>query len=167
MPLLFALLFLSISSFAQNDIPKIVQHTFESKYSQVDDLFWDFREGAYVANFQAREGLTKVFINPYGDWLETRIRMSLSSLPKHVRHFVDQNYQTAEVTFAGKVIREDGILYRVESELPTAVVIKLLNKEGSLIKEDRIDFGAVEPLMPNLKLLPARQAKALPTKELY
>lgn len=165
--MLFPLIFLSVYNFAQRDIPTIVKQSFESKYSQAEDPFWDFREGSYVANFQAKEGLTKVFIHPEGDWLETRIRMSVSSLPKYVRNFVDQHYQNAEITFAGKVIRENEVLYRIESELPTAVIVKLLNEEGSLIEEKRIDFGAVESIMPDLEPLPARKMKVIPTKELY
>lgn len=164
---LLPLLFLSIHSFAQDDIPENVKQTFESLYTQAEDTFWDFREGAYVANFQAKEGLTKVFIHPYGEWIETRIRMSLSGLPKNVRSFVDTYYQSADITFAGKVIRENEVLYRVESELSDAVVVKLLNKEGQLIEDRRIDFGAVELLIPDLRPLPVKKTKALPVKELY
>jgi hypothetical protein len=164
---LFFILFLSLSSFAQKDIPELVKQTFQTMYADAEDSFWDFREGAYVANFQSRTGLTKVFIDPSGNWVETRIRKSLSSLPVKVESFIEQHYKTADITFAGKIIRENEVLYRVESELPDAVVIKLLTKEGVLVKEDRIDFGNVLPSSPGLEPLSGKKNEISSIKELY
>lgn len=153
---------------AQDEIPQPVTATFEEMYALTTETpSWEFREGAYVANLQAEEGLIKVFFHPYGEWLETRVRMPLSRLPKGVRNFVDNHYQTAEVTYAGKVIRNNEIIYRVESELPTAVVIKLLSEEGELLNERRIDFGAAPSIFQELKPLPKPPARLLTGKDVY
>lgn len=162
------LILLYIPGFAQDkEIPDLVKQRFEAMYAEAEDPFWDFREGAYVANFQGTTGLTKVFISPQGNWVETRIRKSLSSLPERVGQFIEQNYKMAEITFAGKVIRENAVLYRVESEFPEAVVVKLLTKEGKLVEEKRIEFGRLMPYSPGLEPLPGKKMKAIPTKEVY
>jgi hypothetical protein len=166
-PILLSFFLLPLIGIAQPKIPVAVLNTLTSMYAQVDNPFWDIREGAHVANFVGEEGLTKVFIDPEGNWEETRIRMSVNSLPKKVRNFIEEHYREAAVTFAGKVVRPDDVVYRVESELPTAVVVKLLSKEGILLTENRIDFGTPEPLMPQLAPLPTKITKPIAVKEFF
>ncbi len=154
-------------TYAQDEIPQNIKNTFTSMYGNADDLFWAFQEGAYVANFQAEKGLAMVYIHPYGDWLETRLRLPLQKLPRKVRDYVYENYQTAEVTFSGEVIQAHQTIYRVEYELPSAIVVKLLNEEGELLKERRIEFGVLDNSHLNLKPLPVKKSKTVLPKDVY
>ncbi len=76
----------------------------------------------------------------------------MNDLPEGVRRFIQENYQTAEITFAGKVLRPNELLYRVESELSDAIIIKLLSEEGLLLREEQINFSTPVGLIEQKKM---------------
>lgn len=127
--------------FANEPVPAAVADAFHANYPGVKAVNWEHRAGQYVAMFKQDEGLTKVFYDGKGTWLETRVRLQLNELPGGVQHFIAKYYVDADVNFAGKVMTPNGALYRIESELPDAVVVKILNEDGELIKEERISFS--------------------------
>ena len=144
--LVLASLFFLNTNHAQQTVPTAVEDAFTQLYASVENPFWEYREGAHVAMFSEGDALKKVFFDSYGQWIETRTRMELTDLPMQVARFVDQHYGNAEVTYAGKVDRPYGIFYRVESELPTAIIVKVLNEEGNIIEQRNIDLTNTKPV---------------------
>jgi hypothetical protein len=147
------------TSSAQETIPSQVLDAFSEQEPNVQQPFWEHREGAFVAMFSDEDGLKKIFFNDYGVWLETRTRMSQNELPSGVINFIDQHYSGADITYIGKVKKSNGIAYRVESELASAVVIKLLNEEGKLLEEERIDWNHVYTKADNKTAVPLLETK--------
>ena len=64
--------------------------------------------------------------------------MGREQLPAAVNTFIRENYQEAEISFCGKVYTESGAWYRIESELPNKIVLKTLDGNGVLLKEQSI-----------------------------
>ncbi len=123
-------------------VPELVKKAFRKDFPDIENVYWEQRaEEAFVATFRDEEGLKKVFYTSSGNWIETRIRLSLNDLPGGVRRFIQEHYQDAEITFAGRVLRPNELLYRIESELPDSVIVKLLSEAGLLLKEERITFS--------------------------
>ena len=153
--------------FAQDEVPMEVRTTFDILNPTVEEVFWEFREGAYVAAFQAPGGFTKAFFDQEGKWLETRIRVSMHLLPEKVTGFIDKHYWNADVTYVGKVLLPGGIkAYRIESELPSEIVIKILDGEGSLLDEQRISFTSLEETTPGLLPLPNKKVEPIIADEI-
>jgi hypothetical protein len=126
---------------AQLNIPSAVLAAHQAKYPNQEPAFWELREGAMVAMFQTEGLLYKSFYEPNGEWRESRIRETLTGLPTEVQTYVAENFANANITYAGRVEKNNQTLYRIESELPNGVVIKLLNEKGQLIQEERIKFS--------------------------
>lgn len=128
----------------QEIIPDAVVEAFGKREPGISNALWEYREGAFVALFKHKDGLKKVFFDKQGVWLETRTRIALDALPEGVKKFINEHYLDAHITYIGEV-EQPGIptLYRVESELATYVVIKLLNEQGVLVKENRIDWSFI------------------------
>lgn len=138
-------LFLSLNLLSQNYTPGPVLEAFSELEPNVSSPFWEYREGAYVAMFPHLNGLKKVFFNEEGKWLETRTRLDHDLLPVGVQRFINDHYANADITYIGKVDQPDRSVYRIESEFSKSVVIKLLNEQGDLLNENRIDWS----LIPN------------------
>lgn len=144
------LLFLGIcmigsQSIAQESIPIEVQSALYDFHPTAEDVFWEHREGAIVANFFTSGDLTKVYFDEKGNWLETRARTSIHEMPEAVTAFIDQHYQNAEISYTGVVQWPDGRkAYRVESELPSEIVVKIISESGELLEEKRIAFQPIE-----------------------
>lgn len=136
-------LFFSITLFGQRPTPITVLEAFSKLEPGVSTPFWEYREGAFVAMYSHMDGLKKIFFNEKGEWLETRTRIDRQSLPVGVKRFIDEHYGEADITYIGKVDQAEHTLYRVESELNTSVVIKLLSEQGVLQKENRIDWSFI------------------------
>lgn len=134
-------LFVSVIAMAQNNPPTSVLSAFNEREPDVSNPFWEYREEAYVAMFKHEEGLKKVFFNTEGQWLETRTRLAAASAPTGVQEFIMEHYASANVTYIGEVEQPTQTIYRVESELASSVIIKLLTKNGELLKEDKIDWS--------------------------
>ncbi len=137
--LLFAFLINSATAYAS--VPELVEKAFRKDFPEIVNVYWEQRAEVFVAMFQDKEGLKKVFYTPSGNWVETRIRLEMNDLPDGVRRFIQEHYQDAAVTFAGKVLSPNELVYRIESELPDAVVVKLLSETGVLLKEEQIAFS--------------------------
>ena len=136
-------LLISISSFGQKNTPSSVLEAFHKLEPDVSTPFWEYREGAHVAMFPHMDGLKKMFFNEDGDWLETRTRLEKESLPAGVKGFITDRYAEADITYVGKVDQPHRTLYRIESELNSSVIIKLLNEDGVLLSENRIDWSVI------------------------
>ncbi|MEZ5043508.1 MAG: PepSY-like domain-containing protein [Saprospiraceae bacterium] len=135
--------FFSLGLFGQKNTPSAVLEAFQKLEPKVQTPIWEYREGAFVAMFSHVDGLKKVFFNEEGEWLETRTRIAYESLPSGVKRFIDDHYAAANITYIGKVDQHDSTFYRVESELLSSVVIKLLDEQGILLKENRIDWSFI------------------------
>ncbi len=133
--------FLANSATLYASVPELVEKAFRKDFPEVVNVYWEQRAEAFVAMFQDEEGLKKVFYTASGNWVETRIRLKIKSLPDGVRHFIQKHYQNADITFAGKVLRPNELMYRIESELPGAVIVKLLTEAGHLLKEEQFTFS--------------------------
>lgn len=141
---LFIGLILSLSVVqAQTNTPTAVLDAFSELNPAVDNPFWEFREGSFVAMFSHEEGLKKVFFDQEGEWLETRTRLMAPALPAGVKQFVEELYATKQITYIGKVEQPTRTVYRVESETNSTVSIKLLDQGGELLKEDKIELSLV------------------------
>lgn len=162
--LFLACCFMSPNGLTTEPVPGVVQDAFDKMYPLAIEAFWEKREGALVANFQGEEGLTKVFFDDQGTWLETRIRKDFSEMPAAVQRFVNAYYSTADITFAGKMFRNDEVLYRIESELNAEVVIKLLDENGGLVEENRITLDI--PLEKKEQILSPAEVDRMPIKSL-
>ncbi len=136
-------LFFSLGVMAQNTTPVMVLNAFSERAPEVMNPFWEYREGAFVAMYAHEDGLKKVFFDKDGEWLETRTRQVQDALPKGVKNFINEHYAAANITYIGEVEQPSRTIYRVESELLTYVVIKLLSKEGDLLQENRIDWSFI------------------------
>ncbi len=136
-------MFLSLGVTAQNTTPTMVLNAFSERLPEVANPFWEYREGAFVAMYAHEDGLKKVFFDKEGQWLETRTRQEQDALPKGVKNFINDHYAGADITYVGEVEQPSRTIYRVESELLSYVVIKLLNKKGDLLQENRIDWSFI------------------------
>lgn len=136
-------LFFSFGVMAQNTAPTVVLNAFSERAPEVTNPFWEYREGAFVAMYAHEDGLKKVFFDKEGQWLETRTRQVQDALPKGVKNFINEHYAAADITYIGEVEQPSRTIYRVESELLSYVVIKLLNKKGDLLQENRIDWSFI------------------------
>lgn len=136
-------MFFAIGLMAQNNTPTLVLNAFSEREPEVANPFWEYREGAHVAMYAHEDGLKKVFFDKEGQWLETRTRQVQDALPKGVKKFIDEHYAAADITYVGEVEQPSRTIYRVESELLSYVVIKLLNKKGDLLQENRIDWSFI------------------------
>jgi len=136
-------LFFSLGVMAQNTTPVMVLNAFSERAPEVMNPFWEYREGAFVAMYAHEDGLKKVFFDKDGEWLETRTRQVQDALPKGVKNFINEHYAAANITYIGEVEQPSRTIYRVESELLTYVVIKLLSKEGDILQENRIDWSFI------------------------
>ncbi len=135
--------FFTMSLLASEPVPLVVKSAFEMMHPATSVLLWEYREEAWVATFQDRRGLTKVFLETDGQWIETRIRTSIHSMPGAVLDFIRSSYGQADITYVGQVIRPGmDAVYRVESELPGEILIKEISSEGWLQKEHRIALSA-------------------------
>ena len=127
--------------------PMAVQIAFQDQHPEVDRPFWEIREGAMVALFKDENQLVKAFFERNGEWRETRERTPLTLLPEAVQYFVRTHFEHADITYVGVVTAPlQRPLYRIESEVQDAVVIKLLNEEGLLVRQERIDFDTSQPI---------------------
>ncbi len=157
----FLTIFLLNASFAQRTVPEAARGAFGQLYSSIENPFWEYREGANVAMFSDENGLKKVFFDNNGEWLETRTRMKPTDLPSDVFNYLDIHYQDADVTYAGKVNRPDGTFYRVESELPGVIVVKLLNEQGNLVEQENIDIRNAQRVYVFGYLSPVEQIQSI------
>lgn len=130
---------------AATEVPKVVQDAFARLYPQITTLDWEHRPEGIVATFVDEEGLKKAFFSAEGHWMETRNRMVMDQLPAPVQTFIRQNYQSASVSFAGRVYHPKGVWYRVESEFSDRVVLKNLDADGTLMEERIIWFSTPLP----------------------
>lgn len=154
-------LFVLSSITANNGVPLIVRTSFTALYPSIKAPFWEVKNDQVVALFNDQEGMKKVFFQKNGDWMETRHRLSVAQLPTALKDFVEENYATAEITFAGKITSETGSWYRIESEFEDRIVLKDLEASGVLISQEEINFSfqnIVPSRLPNMfpKLLPIR-----------
>lgn len=135
-------LFIIPNLFAQGVIPSLaVQTTFQELHPETERPFWELREGAVVALFKEEGQLVKAFFEHNGKWRETRSRTPLTLLPEAVQYFVRAHFEHADINYLGVVTTPlQKPLYRIESEVHDAVLIKLLNAEGQLVQQDRIGF---------------------------
>lgn len=125
--------------------PRGVQTTFQDQHPDVERPFWEIREGAHVALFKEEGQLVRAFFEGNGEWRETRKRTPLTLLPEAVQYFVRHHFEHTNITYVGVVTSPvEKPLYRVESELHNAVVIKLLDEEGVLVRQERIAFDTVQ-----------------------
>lgn len=148
---MFLGLFILTNSFGQEKVPAVVLTAFSDREPFAEDVFWEFREDAFVGMFSDVEGLKKMFFDQTGEWLETRTRIARTALPIRVTAFINQHYGTADITYIGRVDEPKRTLYRIESELASAVVIKLLDEQGTLLDENRIEWNFSKPaVMPLL-----------------
>lgn len=141
--LFIALIFSSVALQAQKSTPVAVLNAFAELNPEVNNPFWECREGAFVAMFSHEDGLKKVFFDQDGQWLETRTRLMVPALPKGVKQFVEQLYATRQITYLGKVEQPSRTIYRVETETLNNVSIKLLNEGGEILEEDRIELSLI------------------------
>lgn len=139
-PILLMIL-MSFSLSAQDMVPESVLAAFQKKVPHAAGVFWEFRENAFVGLYTDLDALKKAFFSSGGEWLETRTRIDMTDLPEGVSRFLKRHYQDADVTYLGRVESPGKQFYRVESELPTSVVIKLLDEQGNLLEERKIDWS--------------------------
>ena len=140
---LMLLLLAGTSSVQANDqIPESVKAAFAQMHPGVSepDVYWEVRKEAIVATFNEDGGLKKAFFAENGEWLETRVRLYTSQLPRAVFNYLERSRSNADVTFLAKVLHPGGFLYRIESETFEEVVIELLDRQGSLLETKRIPF---------------------------
>ncbi len=142
---LLALLFFflaAVSAQANDQIPESVKVAFERMHPDVHelDVFWEVRKEAAVATFNEDGGLKKVFFALNGEWLETRVRLYASQLPRAIYSYLESSQSDADVTFMAKVLHPGGFLYRIESETLEEVVIELLDRKGALLEKKHIPF---------------------------
>lgn len=139
---LIVFLFASITVQANDPIPDSVKAAFEQMHPAVNelDVFWEVRKEAIVATFNEDGGLKKAFFAENGQWLETRVRLYASQLPRAVFNHLERSRSNADVTFLAKVLHPGGFLYRIESETFEEVVIELLDRQGALLETRRIPF---------------------------
>lgn len=156
------LIMLTMWVFNGTNVPEQVRSAFAKEFPNTENVHWEQRNDNFVATFQSEEGLKKVFYQASGAWLETRTRLSLSELPKEVYQFINSNYHDADVTFAGKVERPDGLVFRIESELPDAVIVKLLNENGVVLEEEKITYSTGMQLPKQEKMIVPKTYRELP-----
>ncbi|MCO6475141.1 MAG: PepSY-like domain-containing protein [Phaeodactylibacter sp.] len=137
------LFFLAVGSAQANDqVPESVKAAFEQMHPDVHelDVHWEVRKEAIVATFNEGGGLKKAFFAQDGEWLETRVRLYTSQLPRAVFKYLESIQSDADVTFMAKVLHPGGFLYRIESETFEEVVIELLDRQGTLLEKKHIPF---------------------------
>ena len=154
-------LFVLSSISASNGVPPIVKTSFTSLYPSIKAPFWEVKNDKVIALFTDQEGLKKVYFEKNGEWMKTRHRLSVVQLPDALKDFVEENYASADITFAGKITSENGSWYRIESEFEDRIVLKDLEANGVLISQEEINFSfqnIVPSRLPNMfpKLLPIR-----------
>lgn len=143
LPLISCFCFLSIWGFANDKVPQIVKDAFAQLYPEISgpDVYWESNKEGVIATFQDHGRLTKAYFDESGKWNESRIRLYLDQLPNPIRTFLEKKYRNADITFMGKVLFPDGsFIFRIESEFYEEVVINLMDKQGVLLKEQRIPF---------------------------
>lgn len=139
---LFLLFFMSTLAIANDNIPENVRTAFEQMFPDVhkQDVFWEVRKDAIVATFNEEGGLKKAFFAEDGEWLETRIRLYTSQLPRAVYRYLEKTHRHSDITFLAKVLHPGGYFYRIESETFEEVVIEFLDRTGALMDTQQIRF---------------------------
>lgn len=142
---LTAIIFLALASVfggANDQVPERVKTAFRQMYPNVHepDVHWEVRKEAIVATFQEDGGLKKAFYAEDGEWLETRVRLYTSQLPRAIYTYLDRYHSHSDITFLAKVLHPGGFLYRIESETFEEVVIELVDRQGKLLDTRRIPF---------------------------
>lgn len=129
---------------AQESVPPKIQSALYTFHPTMEDVSWEFREGFPAATFQGRSGLTTVLFNEDGEWVEKRIRISAHLLPGAVRAYIRERNEDAHISYAARVLQPDDrdTVYRIESELPSEMLLQLLSKNGELLEEERISVQA-------------------------
>ena len=141
------------------EIPQSVKDAFAEQYPGITDPLWEKRPEGMVATFRDLQGLKKVFFSEAGNWLETRHKLHVDELPLGVIDFIDtHNGEGGVISFAGRVSSPQGTMYRIESEFPQEVVIKILDASGMLLEKQRVSFST--GLSPDGRLL---EVTPLPT----
>ncbi len=141
--MLFGLLSLiSTIGFSNGHIPPRVKAAFTQLFPEVHeaDVYWEARKEALVATFNEDGDFKKAFFAEDGEWLETRIRLYPTALPRSVFQYLKKHHSDVDVTFLGKVLLPDGFLYRIEWETFEEVVIELVDKQGTLVEASTIPF---------------------------
>lgn len=142
---LFTAFLLNYPMIAQEPIPVNVRSALYVHHPTAEGVYWEHRKEGIVANFQTPNGLTKVFFQEDGQWLETRIRTGLAAIPNPITQYLDEHFAKADISYAGKTLKPDGsTVYRIESELPSEIVVKIFDEEGMLLQEQRIPFQEIE-----------------------
>ncbi|MGY3053806.1 hypothetical protein ACVWYG_002007 [Pedobacter sp. UYEF25] len=128
--MLTAFLGLSVSAYAQKNIPTIVKSAFAKEYPGVK-ANWDKEGNKYEASFKMKENSMSVLYSPKGVAEETEMDMKADMLPAAVKAYLAKNFKTEKIKEAAKITKADGT---VEYEAEIKGKDYLFTPEGKFIK---------------------------------
>ena len=133
---------LGISAQAQQSVSNAVVNQFTKLYADAEDIEWeDDDDGNLVAYFNLNDNYVQATFSKNAKWLNTSTFIDDDSLPASVKTAVQKVF-TGDFfyTEVEKMETPDNLQYKVEIETDDATFQVLFDKDGKLLKKEKISY---------------------------
>ncbi len=97
-----------------NQVPSVVQNTFQSKFPNPTDVEWEKKDGFYEVEFDVNKIDHKAHIDPAGKMIMFKMEIRKDELPAAVATVVSQEYKDYDIDDADKLEKDGTTYYQVE-----------------------------------------------------
>ena len=125
------LLILSMSIFAQKNIPTVVKATFAKNFPSIKVAKWEKENENFEAGFTKDGMACSALISAKGKLLESETEIDLTTLPAPCIEYVAKNYPSKKLQSAAKIIDFNG---NVTYEAAIKGLDLIFDTKGTFIK---------------------------------
>jgi len=124
---------ITLSCFAQKDIPAAVQESFKKNFPNVTVKKWEKEDGNFEANFSKDGKTMSATFDAKGAWMETETDIAIKDLPASVSSYVKEHYSGATIKEAAMLKTPKGDMYEAEVKGKDL----LFDMNGKFLKEEK------------------------------
>lgn len=119
---------------AQAAVSQAVQTTFNSMFSDVEDINWEVSADKSVATFYLGDYYKEATFQPDGKWMRTVTNLEVEELPVEAQTLIQDQFQ--DVNFYTDIVQVEtpkNVVYLVNFETETQTVHLTFKKSGELL----------------------------------
>ena len=114
---------------------KILQDKFTSDFPNAYDIDWEASENLYEVECEIERTDYKAFYTKEGELIMYEIDIRKHELPAIVKNVVLQKYPSHKIDDVDKIIKGDGVTYKVELDAKRNDLKVFVKEDGTFVKE--------------------------------
>ncbi|QYA26464.1 hypothetical protein G3I01_13460 [Gramella sp. MT6] len=123
----------------KNEVPEVVQRTFQNKYPVENDPDWEKDDhGNWESHFKIDGEKYRADFNADGSWIETENSIKKENLPDAIKKKIEEEYPDRKITEVEHVnSAKEGEFYDVEFKQKGKNMDVVFKEDGSVMKIER------------------------------